>query len=1045
MKKRGILALLLACSFALGTASMTACDLIGGNGETEQEQEQGGVNPVVETVSLNKDTLSLTVGGSETLTATVTAPNPANVSVTWSSDNESVATVDQNGKVTAHAKGSATITVTTSGNKKDTCTVTVTENPPAPVHVESVSLNLISKTLKVGENVTLTPSFTPANPDNKNVTWSSSKTNIATVDQSGKVTAVAIGKSIITVTTADGNKTAQCEITVEAAAVTTVDVTGVTVTPSATIKEGATSQLTCTVSPANATNKAVTWTSSAPAIATVDGNGLVTAVAEGTATITVTSVANKSFKATCTVTVEKVSQPVVDAEITYSYAGNECAAFEWTDSNATSANVTVQYKLKSESSYTPLSNTDKSFLVRQKNATTARVDLVGLKGGETYDFKITTSANKVLTASDVTIHSYDRSGYAHFGRSKTNGVYAGVGAYNDDGTPKSNAVIVYVNEANKNTVTANGQTGIVNILKNAGTSKPLIVRIVGTVGAATWNELAETTKGEDGNNIPILPEQVKGKDGDSLVNKYVTDRTTRKADGSIKDSSGNYYHKGTNVDITQDTLIKDGFNTLNTSVYSELKNLNSKIKYDASKDEFDSCWNDCSISNVKNVTVEGIGEDARIFQWGMTFKNSSSIEVRNLTFEDYTEDACSFEGGDTNAANLDGFSHGNIWVHHNTFEEGVNYWDVCNEQDKHDGDGSTDFKGLKNITLSYNVYNGTHKTGLIGGDNKHTTANVTFHHNAYNGCKSRLPLARQANMHMYNNYYNGTTSTDISLRAGAYALVENCYFSSTKSVNFDLQHDSTNGDGAAKVIGCTFAKKNVSYASGLDKSYFKENVARDATIANDNKFSKTFDTDSSLFYYDSVNKKSDVTVMFTAEETKTYVPQLAGVQKHGGDVTLGGAGGGSSTGTGTENPNPNPNPSGDTKTVLVINDFSGADGKTSYDIVLSGDAAGYLAGNKITASKSSAMSLGGDNGLKIQSATKLDFTCSQSVKIVIKLANVANKDNKIMLTTDNGTPETLTADSDFNIVIELQAGKTYQIGRTGTESIVASISLIVPN
>ncbi|MDE6691228.1 MAG: Ig-like domain-containing protein, partial [Clostridia bacterium] len=648
----------------------------------------------------------------------------------------------------------------------------------------------------------------------------------------------------------------------------------------------------CTVSPANATNRAVTWSSGNQSVATVDDNGLVTAVAEGTATITVTSAANNNFKATCTVTVEKVSQAVVDAEISYSYAGNECAAFEWGDSNA--ANATVQYKLKSASSYTTLSGNDKQYLVRQKNSTTARVDFVGLKGGETYDFKITTSANKVLTASDVTVHSYDRSGYAHFGKSD------GVGAYKDDGTPKSNAVIVYVNEANKNTVkaTVNGKerTGIVEILQNAGTSTPLIVRIVGTVGAATWkkNNVTYTkTSGNTDSSNNLLPSAITDKNGVSLVTAY--DVTT-----GIKD-------KKYNQDITQKTLLDDNRNVLDTSIYAELKNLTSKIKWDAEKQEFDSCWNDCPISGVKNVTVEGIGEDAEIFQWGMTFKNSSSIEVRNLHFDDYTEDACSFEGSESGATELSAFKSGNVWVHHNTFDEGNNYWDVCKEQDKHDGDGSTDFKGIKNITIAYNHYISTHKTNLIGGGDGHATANVTFHHNYYQSCNQRMPLGRQANMHMYNNYYSGSTLYSISLRAGAYAFIENCYFTEDASNHYPVELvTGSYGKPSAKIINCVIDKNKVNSHNKSGDAYLYIGSDRSATVnTTDQRFAKNFDTDSNLFYYK--DGKSDVSVMFTAEETKTYVPKLAGVQKHGGDVTLGGSGSGSTgTGTGTETPEPTP-------------------------------------------------------------------------------------------------------------------------------------------
>ncbi len=551
-----------------------------------------------------------------------------------------------------------------------------------------------------------------------------------------------------------------------------------------------------------------------------------------------------------------VTPPDDNTPITYSYAGNECAAFEWTESNA--ANAKVEYKKSSESSYVTV---DKQ-LIRDIGSGKVRVDIVGLAGGVKYDFKITTSAGNSYVKSGVDISKYDRSGYAHFGKSD------GVGAYKDDGTLKSGAVVVYVTEATKNTVkaTVNGKeyTGIVSILQNAGTSTPLVVRIIGTVGAATWKKGKVTytkTSSNTDSKGNLNPEVIIGANGKDLGKKS----------------------------WNQADLISGGYNELDTSVYTELKGLNSKISWNSGKNEYDSCWNDCAIQNVKNVTVEGIGEDARIFQWGMTWKNCDSIEVRNITFEDYTEDACSFEGGDTSVSGLSGFKHKNFWIHHNTFEQGINYWDVCKEQDKHEGDGATDFKGLSNVTISHNVYHDNHKTGLIGGDNKQTTANITFHHNYYNHCNSRLPLARQANMHMYNNYYYNTTGTNMSLRAGAYAFIENCYFENANNPIVIEARDETYGIGAAKLLGNVFNKK-----SPAKNSYLYEVSDRTATVKNENKFSQDFDTNSSVFYYK--DGKSDVTEMLTAVQVKTEIPKVAGVQKRGSGTVSGGTTSGGTTG-----------------------------------------------------------------------------------------------------------------------------------------------------
>ncbi len=163
-------------------------------------------------VKLDINTKSLVKGTSFTLTATVEPSNATNTNVTWSSNNKTVATVDNTGKVTALKEGTATITVTTEdGGKTATCVVTVTE---AAVAVTGVKLDISTKSLVKGTSFTLTATIEPSNATNTNVTWSSNKPAVATVDNTGKVTGVAVGKATITVTTEDGGKTATCEVTV---------------------------------------------------------------------------------------------------------------------------------------------------------------------------------------------------------------------------------------------------------------------------------------------------------------------------------------------------------------------------------------------------------------------------------------------------------------------------------------------------------------------------------------------------------------------------------------------------------------------------------------------------------------------------------------------------------------------------------------------------------------------------------------------------------------------------------------------------------------
>ena len=199
---------------AAGTYSFTVTATNTGGSDSEQLSITINLAAAVpvESVSLDKTTLGLTKGETARLTATVEPSNATNKSVTWSSDNPSVATVN-NGVVSAVSEGTATITVTAQGDstKSASCTVTVTA---AAVPVTGVTLNKTSTSLYVGNTETLTATVAPDNATNKAVTWTSSDSAVATVDQNGVVTAVDRGTATITVTTEDGNYTATCTVTV---------------------------------------------------------------------------------------------------------------------------------------------------------------------------------------------------------------------------------------------------------------------------------------------------------------------------------------------------------------------------------------------------------------------------------------------------------------------------------------------------------------------------------------------------------------------------------------------------------------------------------------------------------------------------------------------------------------------------------------------------------------------------------------------------------------------------------------------------------------
>ena len=175
-----------------------------------------------------------------------------------------------------------------------------------PINVTGVTLDKSTLSLEEGATGNLVATVAPSTATDKTVTFASSDAEVATVDNTGKVTAVKAGNADITVTTKDGNKTAKCTLTVTAKQ---IPVTGVTLDKSTlSLEEGATATLNATIAPSDASYKAVRFTSSDDTVATVDDNGLVTAVTAGTADITVESIENGSKTAVCTLT---VTEPVV--------------------------------------------------------------------------------------------------------------------------------------------------------------------------------------------------------------------------------------------------------------------------------------------------------------------------------------------------------------------------------------------------------------------------------------------------------------------------------------------------------------------------------------------------------------------------------------------------------------------------------------------------------------------------------------------------------------------------------------------------------------
>ena len=340
----------------------------------------------VTNVTLDKSMLSLVIGTSGKLTATVTPKNATNKAVTWSSDTPEIASVDQEGKVIAKAVGKAVITAKSKDSaKKASCTVIVTESAVA---VTDVTLDKPTLALAIGESSKLAATVAPESATNPAVTWSSDAPEVASVDQEGNVTAKKLGTAKITVTTQDGGKTATCTVTVRAVAVT-----GVTLdNPALTLEIGTSSKLTATVTPANATNKAVTWSSDAPEVASVDQEGNVTAKKLGTAKITVTT-QDGGKTATCTVTVRAVAVTGVTLDNpALPLAIGESGKLTATVSPANAANKAVTWG----SDAPEVASVDQEGNVTAKKLGTAKITVTTQDGGKTATCTVTVQQVMVL-------------------------------------------------------------------------------------------------------------------------------------------------------------------------------------------------------------------------------------------------------------------------------------------------------------------------------------------------------------------------------------------------------------------------------------------------------------------------------------------------------------------------------------------------------------------------------------------------------------------------------------------------------------------------
>ena len=245
--------------------------------------------------SLNGGVLRMVEGDTYVAIAAVRPGDATNPNVSWMTSDPLVATV-KNGTIKAVSAGSCTLTITSdAGDKTASCTVSVQEYVP-PINVTDVTLDQTSLTMtELGQTVKLIATVLPEDAETRDVRWSSSHPEVASVAADGTVTAVSPGKAVITVRTVDQGKTATCQVDVKGY------VTGVSLSPTTlSLSVGDVRTLVANVLPADALNKNVSWSSSHPEVASVADDGNVTALAFGMAIITVTT-QDGGYTASCTI------------------------------------------------------------------------------------------------------------------------------------------------------------------------------------------------------------------------------------------------------------------------------------------------------------------------------------------------------------------------------------------------------------------------------------------------------------------------------------------------------------------------------------------------------------------------------------------------------------------------------------------------------------------------------------------------------------------------------------------------------------------------
>lgn len=277
-----------------------------------------------------------------------------------------------------------------------------------------------------------------------------------------------------------------------------------------------------------------------------------------------------------------------------------------------------------------------------------------------------------------------------------------------------------------------------------------------------------------------------------------------------------------------------------------------------------------------NVTIEGIGYDAHLVRWGFELKRSSNIEVRNLYFYQYPDDAIGMTGDSETMSN-------HIWIHNNSFGIGLNEYagNGTVDDDKAEGDGTTDIKWSQYVTVSYNYYNSCHKTSLVGGGTTQYQDWITYHHNWFDGTSSRNPRARNAHIHMYNNYFKNNSSYGIGASYNSKIFSESNYFEGS---NLPLDMEAMGSDAYSgtiksyndKLVSCTGSSVYTAVSSRTEAAVIENLVSGGDAYDN-------FDLDASLIYLSEYTAQQP-------DDAKTTTMEYAGRMQNRAYGSTGSAG-----------------------------------------------------------------------------------------------------------------------------------------------------------